>query len=178
MKYNKIEIKKILTALTIVCLSACGTPSRSSQHQDRSVTSAPPREQINPQDIAGQIGKEKDSYSKNYSLDTLDIVGKCDKFQNVPKYQIYSTASEVRTLYRKLKINYPQYKDSVLNKYLSKLTTKITRVSDNAKYVDEQNSKSKREKDYDGMLSKLDEIGILFEEIKLLIKGINSGLEI
>jgi len=147
----------------------------STQYQRTNVEPAAPAIGINSQDIAKEISKDKSSYTQDYILGAVGVVGECEKFLNTPKYMVNSVASDVKVAYRTLKIKYPKYSGSVLNKYLSELTSKVTRISDNVKYVDQQDTKLVR-KDYRGALQRLDEIGVLSEEISILSNGINSGL--
>lgn len=174
IKWNIFRCLWLLCTIVsgLIAIVGSGSPPKTDVRE----STLPYREQIDPQNIAMEIKKEKETYSKEYLLDALDVIGKCDKFLNTPKYQMYSVSSEIKTSFQKLKINHDQYANSALNKYLSELTTKISTVCDNAKYVDEQDSRGGGQADYDGAINKLDEIGILLKEIRLLISGINLGL--
>jgi hypothetical protein len=161
-----------LILVIVFFLFSCA-PSQTSYHQP--VVQAP-KSQIDPQNISTQIRQERDSYSKEYLLEAIDVIGKCEKFSNTTKYQMYSVGTEAKTAFKKFKINYPQYSNSNLNKYLTEVITKISTVCNNAKYVDSQDLKPRAQKDYDGMSLKLKEINRLLPDIELLISGINNGL--
>ncbi|MDI6449390.1 hypothetical protein [Anaerobaca lacustris] len=170
MATNRMAWVRVTLVLLMALLISCAAESGSSQYI------APPMETIDRQDIAVQIGSEKSSYSKSYMVDAIEVVGKCDAVLNSPKYLIFSAASEANTAYSKLRIRYSEFEDSALDGFLAKTVTKVGRLSDNVKYVDEQNAKHRTERDYDGMKHKLDEIGNLMKEIRALIEGINSAI--
>jgi len=143
MKYRNIMSMLVLSFIIVSLCISCAQPQMKSY--DMLVGSnyqnmqSRYREPINPQNIAMQIKQEKDIYSKEYLLDAVDVIGKCDKFLNTPKYEMFSVSSEINTAFKKLKINHAQYANSVLNKYLSEVITKISTICDNANYVDAQN---------------------------------------
>jgi len=170
--------------LRYVCLSAVillgilsiiASGPRPQQNQGRNFAQTQPAVAINSDGITQEITNEKATYSQNYMLGAVEIVGLCDKFLNTPKYLVNSVGSEIKVSYQKLKIKYPQYNGSALNKYLSQLTSKVARVGDNVRYVDEQDAKLTK-KDYEGSLQRLDEIGTLTQEIRTLNNAISSGL--
>ena len=170
MRYVCLAIVIVLGIFSIIA-----SGPRPQQNQAANFGTTQPVARINSEVIAKEISNEKATYSQDYMLGAVEIVGQCDKFLNTPKYLVNSVASEVKVSYQKLKIKYPQYNDSALNKYLSQLTSKVARVSDNVRYVDEQDAKLTN-KDYRGSLQRLDEIGTLTPEIGALNNGISSGL--
>ena len=172
MKFQENTILVGLILVIVFFLFSCA-PSQTSYNQP---VVQPPQSQIDPQNVSAQIRQEKDSYSKEYLLEAVDVVGKCDKFLNTPKYQMYTVAAEAKTAFQKLKINYPQYSNSNMNQYLSQIVTNISTICDNSKYIAIEDSKSRSQKNYDGMISKTKEINLLIPDIELLISGINGGL--
>lgn len=172
MRLSKAVVLVGIFFLISLLLTSCVSSRRVGQRQ----AVQPQRSMIDPQKVSEQINQEKSSYNKEYMLGAIDVIGKCDTFLNTPKFQMHAVSSEIKTSYQKLKINFPQYSDSKLNFYLAETVSKISTVSDNAKYVDSQDAKPRNQRDYEGALSKLDEIGFLLPEIKSLISGINSGL--
>ena len=172
MKFQKNTILVGLILVVVFFLFSCASSQTSYQQPVRQA----PISQIDPQNVSAQILKERDSFSKEYLIEVVDVVGKCDKFLNTPKYQMYSVAVEAKTAFQKLKIKYPQYSNSNLNQYLSEVVTKISTICDDSKYYDNENSKPRSQKNYDGMMAKLNEIQLLLSDVKLLISGINGGL--
>jgi len=72
-------------------------------------------------DISIQIKESRPPKDKKYLKRVVDITGKCDKVLHSPRMLAASVASEANSEYQKLQIDFFQYKQTLLNKYLSLL---------------------------------------------------------
>ena len=80
-------------------------------------------------DLVSRIRNERDSFDKEFQKRVVDVIGRCDKVLNSPRMLSGSVASEAQTEYQKLRIDYPQFKDSSVNEGLLRLLDKVDRVS-------------------------------------------------
>ena len=88
-------------------------------------------------DISMQIKESNPPQNKEYLKRIIDVIGKCDKLLHSPKMLAASVASEASSENQKLQIDYPQYKETILNKYLSELVNLCVSVT-NSDYLLEQ----------------------------------------
>lgn len=88
-------------------------------------------------DISIQIKESKPPKDKEYLKGVINVVGKCDKFLQSPKMLAASVASEASSEYQKNQIDFPQYKEIILNKYLSLLVSFCVNVA-NSEYAIQQ----------------------------------------
>lgn len=88
-------------------------------------------------DISMQIKESNPPQNKEYLKRVVDVIGKCDKLLHSPKMLAASVASEANSENQKLQIDYPQYKEIVLNKYLSTLVNLCVSIT-NSDYLLEQ----------------------------------------
>jgi len=104
------------------------------------------------------------------------VFEKCEKFLNIRREEVPVAAADAEALFQKLEKEHSQFGGSFLNKYISQLMNKISKIRDNVDFVDVESHKSDQDKNYDGVIYKIQEVAILTQEISLIISGIKSGL--
>ena len=89
-------MKRLIVLLFVTLfVTGCITPSNYQVRNNNIPIRA--AEVLTSQEVASQIEKEKPLYSKEYLLESVGVMGKCDMFINTPKYLIHSSAAEART---------------------------------------------------------------------------------
>jgi len=88
-------------------------------------------------DIAIQIKESNPPQNKEYLKRVIDVVGKCDKVLRSPKMLAASVASEASSDYQELEIDFPQYKEIILNRFLSTLVTLTVNIANAEDYAQE-----------------------------------------
>jgi hypothetical protein len=163
--------------LQIICLISFLVGCASTHQPEQAKTPARNAEYINPGFIAQEIKDDKPKYKKEYLVSALNVVDICDKAINSPKNMIATVSSEAITAYQKMTVRYPEYNNSVLNSYLSRLINKISSLVANRNRVDIAGRGRYTPQEYNAALSSIDEIDVLLEEIQPLINGIKFGLQ-